>query len=211
MSLFKPATDSQAECSRRRFLTSSASGLGTVALAHLLERDGVCAAADNPMTARPPHFEPRAKQCVFIFLAGGTSQVELFDPKPTLNRLTGTEIPESFRKGIRLGQTGWHAPLMGSRFGFRRYGECGMELGELLPQIGSCADDIALIRSMHHEAFDHAPGELELSTGHIRPGERSRKPAGLCRDDQPSQPERQAPGLGERISAGRQSRSAAPQ
>lgn len=158
------------EQTRRRFLTSSASGLGCAALASLLKDDGLLAGEVNPLAPKEPHFAPRAKRCIFIFLAGGTSQVELFDPKPELNELTGQKIPDSFKEGVRLGQTGWDAPLMGSRFKFRRYGECGMEMSELLPHIGSCADDIALIRSMHHLAFDHAPGELELSTGKDLPG-----------------------------------------
>src|SRR5262249_6012888 len=73
-------------------------------------------------------------------------------------------------RGIRLGQTTFAAPIMAANEPFRRYGQCGMELSTLLPNIGSCADDIALIRSMHHEAFDHAPGELEFTTGKDQPG-----------------------------------------
>ena len=135
-----------------------------------MQQDGLIANESTSHSAPTPHFAPRAKRCIFIFLAGGTSQVELFDHKPKLQELSGQQIPESFREGIRLGQTGWNAPIMESRFGFKRYGECGMELSELLPQIGDCAEDICLIRSMHHQAFDHAPGELELSTGIDQPG-----------------------------------------
>jgi hypothetical protein len=149
--------------SRRQFFTSTGSGLGLAAIASLLTEDGVQAAPAPPVP-------PKARSCIFLFLLGGTSQIELFDPKPTLKRLEGQPIPESFRQGIRLGQTGWSAPLMASPFGFRHYGECGTEMSELLPHIGSCADDIALVRSMHHEAFDHAPGELALCTGKDLPG-----------------------------------------
>ena len=159
--------------SRRDFLTGPASGLGLVALASMLRDDGLLGAAQepaDPLRPRAPHFEPKAKSCIFIFLLGGVSQVDLFDRKPVLQRLHGRSIPESFRQGIRLGQTNWNAPLMGARHGFRRYGRCGMEMSELLPQLGSCADDLTLIRSMHHEAFDHAPGELELCTGKAIPG-----------------------------------------
>src|SRR4051812_28513281 len=82
---------------RRRFMTSSASGLGSAALLSLLSGDGVLAdTVPNPMAPRPPHFPPRVKNCIFIFLAGGTSQVELFDPKPKLAALTGQKLPESF-------------------------------------------------------------------------------------------------------------------
>src|SRR5687767_10002842 len=99
-----------------------------------------------------PHFPAKAKACIFVFLIGGTSQIEMFDPKPALDKLDGKPIPESFRKGVRLGQTNYKAPLMRSHFGFRRYGKSGMEMSEMLPNLGSCADDLCLIRSMHHEA-----------------------------------------------------------
>jgi hypothetical protein len=149
---------------RRRFLTSAASGLGSIALASLLQEDAARA------QSRPTHFEPKARACIFIFLIGGVSQVDLFERKPVLQRLHGQRIPESFREGVRLGQTNYNAPLMGARYGFRRYGRSGLEMSELLPQLGSCADDLTLIRSMHHEAFDHAPGELEICTGKDLPG-----------------------------------------
>jgi hypothetical protein len=160
------------EHTRRQFFTGAASGLGLVALASLLRDDGLLASEPNvdPLLPRPSHFEAKAKSCIFIFLVGGISQVDLFDPKPLLHRLHGQSIPDSFRQGVRLGQTNWNAPLMSPRYGFRRYGRCGMELSELLPHFGRCADDITLIRSMHHEAFDHAPGELELCTGKDIPG-----------------------------------------
>ena len=163
------------ELTRRRFFTSSAGGgAGLAALAGLLNQDG-CLAKDatilNPHAAKAPHTFGRAKNCIFIFLAGGTSHLDLFDPKPKLQQLDGQPIPDSFLKGVRFsfvkpGQS----VLMGSRYGFRKYGACGMEMSELLPHIGSCADDIGLIRSMHHAAFDHAPGELEMITGRDQPG-----------------------------------------
>src|SRR5690606_3564048 len=102
---------------RRSFFTSTASGLGLAALATLLQEEAP-AAEVNPLRPRPPHFPARARQCIFLFLLGGTSHIDLFDPKPRLNALDGQQIPESFRKGVRLGQTNWNAPLMGCRFGF---------------------------------------------------------------------------------------------
>ena len=163
------------ELTRRRFFTSAAGGgAGLAALAGLLNQDG-CLAKDattlNPLAAKAPHTFGRAQNCIFIFLAGGTSHLDLFDPKPKLQELDGQPIPDSFLKGVRFsfvkpGQS----VLMGSRFGFRKYGACGTEMSELLPHIGSCADEIGLIRSMHHAAFDHAPGELEMITGRDQPG-----------------------------------------
>jgi len=155
---------------RRRFLSSAIGGLGSAALASMLREDGVLASDTNPLAPRAPHFPAKARNCIFLFLLGGTSQMEMFDRKPVLNRLHGQPIPESFRQGIRLGQTTFNAPLMGTRFGFRRYGQAGIEMSDMLPHIGAHADDIALIRSMHHEAFDHAPGELMISTGKDQPG-----------------------------------------
>ena len=155
---------------RRHFLSRTAGGLGLAALASLLADDGLLADDADPLRPKPPHFPARARSAIFIFLVGGTSQVDLFDPKPALAKLHGNPIPESFRAGVRLGQTTFAAPVMRSPFRFRKYGSCGMEMSELLPEIGKCADDIALVRSMHHEAFDHAPGELMLSTGKEQPG-----------------------------------------
>lgn len=157
---------------RRGFLTSAASGLGAAALAAMLQQDGLLASAPaSPLAPKAPHVAGRARRCIFIFLAGGTSQIELFDPKPELNRLSGQTLPESLTQGARFSFLNLQkSVLMGSRFGHRRYGQCGMEMSELLPHIGSCADEIALVRSMHHHAFDHAPGEVEMSTGIDIPG-----------------------------------------
>src|SRR5256885_286105 len=90
--------------SRRRFLTSAASGLGAVALSSLLEQDSLGAASDpgNPLAPKPPHLPAPAQNCIFIFLAGGTSQVELFDPKPELIERTGQKLPDSFFKNERF-------------------------------------------------------------------------------------------------------------
>jgi hypothetical protein len=159
---------------RRQYLTSAASGLGAAALLALFEADGLLAAGAttpvSPLAPRPPHF-PRAKRCIFIFLAGGTSQVELFDPKPKLAALTGQKLPESFFARERFFTIKREKSLvMGSRFGYRRYGQSGLELSELLPHVGSCADDIALIRSMHTDQFDHGPAEILFSTGVDTPG-----------------------------------------
>ncbi len=163
---------------RRRLLARTAGGMGLAALTSLLAGDGLLAedGRDKPgrsqdsLAPKQPHFAAKAKGAIFIFLVGGTSQVDLFDPKPDLAKLHGKPIPESFREGVRLGQTNFSAPVMQSPWKFRRYGKCGMELSELLPEIGSCADDFTLVRSMHHEAFDHAPGELMLCTGKDQPG-----------------------------------------
>ncbi len=114
----------------------------------------------------PPHFEPKAKACICIFLEGGPSQIDLFDPKPKLNELDGQALPESFTKEVRFAfiqkET---ARVMGCPRTFTPHGECGMELSDLLPHLGECADDIALIRSMYSDQFNHHPGQLLLHCG----------------------------------------------
>lgn len=159
--------------SRRRFLATCANGVGGLALASMLQRDGLLAsessadaAATNPLMPKPPHFAPKAKNCIFIFLEGAPSQIDLFDPKPKLNELHGQKLPESMTKNVRFAFIQKDsAVLMGSKRKFAPRGECGMELSDLLPHLGSCADDIALIRSMHTEAFNHHPGQLMMNTG----------------------------------------------
>jgi hypothetical protein len=157
---------------RRDFLATSASGLGALALASLLEGDGLLAAeskagqSPNPLDAKPPHFAPKAKSCIFIYMEGAPSQMDLFDPKPKLNELHGQKLPDSMLEKVRFAfiqKEG--ARILGSPRKFSRYGQCGMELSDLLPHIGSCADEIALIRSMHTDQFNHHPGQLLMNCG----------------------------------------------
>ncbi|MDE0864833.1 MAG: DUF1501 domain-containing protein [Rubripirellula sp.] len=155
--------DELAALNRRRFFATGASGLGTLALASLLNEDGVCSAAVPPQIA---HFAPRAKRCIYLFMEGGPSQMDLFDPKPKLNELDGQSMPESILREIKFAFIQKDsARLMGSPRTFRRYGECGMHLSDLLPHLSSCVDDIALVRSMHGEQFNHLPGQLMMLSG----------------------------------------------
>jgi len=160
--------------SRRGFLTSASSGLGAIALATLLKEDrGRASNPDLDSTPKTglPHHPPRARNCIFIFLAGGTSQIELFDPKPKLTELTGQRMPESFFQNERFAFVKRdQSAIMGSQFAFRRYGQSGIEMSELLPGVGSCADHLTLVRSMYTDQFDHAPAEILFSTGTEIPG-----------------------------------------
>ena len=158
---------------RRSFLSTSASGIGTLALASLLKENGLLAAEGkpgaavvNPLMPKAPHFAPKAKNCICIFMEGAPSQMDLFDPKPKLNEMNGQKLPDSMLEKVRFAfiqKEG--ARLLGSPRTFTRYGQCGMELSDLLPHIGSCADDIALIRSMHTDQFNHHPGQLLMNCG----------------------------------------------
>ncbi|HJZ59125.1 MAG TPA: DUF1501 domain-containing protein [Gemmataceae bacterium] len=154
--------------SRRNFLATSANGVGLLALATLLQRDGRLVAADpaNPLAPKPPHFAPKAKNCICIYLEGAPSQIDLFDPKPKLNELHGQKLPESFTKNVRFAFLQKDtAVILGSKRTWKKYGGCGMELSEFLPHLGTVADDVCLIRSMHTEAFNHHPGQLLMNTG----------------------------------------------
>ena len=152
---------------RRNFLTSSACGLGAAGLASLLSDDGLLAAGeDNPLAPRSTHFEPRAKSCIFIFMAGAPSHLDLFDPKPRLNQLHGQPMPDEQLKDVRFAFIKKDSVrLMGSKRQFRHFGECGTEFSDYLPHIGGCADDLLLGRSLHSDQFNHHPGQLLMQCG----------------------------------------------
>lgn len=156
---------------RRSFLNTAASGLGGVALAHTLQQDGLLAAEAsrtgiNPLAPRGGHFPAQAKSCIFIFMAGAPSQIDLFDPKPKLNELHGQPLPESMTENVRFAfiekET---ATLMGSKRRFKKHGECGMEFSDLTPHLATCADDLLMVRSLHTEQFNHHPGQLMMQCG----------------------------------------------
>jgi hypothetical protein len=172
----KEPKDEQVLLSRRHFLANTANGVGLLALASMLQQDGLLAAdkpgaatADaglDPLAPKAPHFAPKAKSCIFIYLEGAPSQIDLFDPKPKLRELHGQKLPDSFTQSVRFAfiqkET---AAILGSPREFKRYGRCGLDLADLLPHLGSCADEIALIRSMHTDQFNHHPGQLMMNTG----------------------------------------------
>ena len=160
--------------SRRRFLHDVANGVGAWALGDLLSRDGLTAASVaasvDPLAARQPHFAPKAKHVIYMFMEGGPSQYELFDPKPELAKWDGKSLPPEMTKDLKLAFIKPTAKVMGSRFAFHKHGQSGMELSELAPHLGEVADDISLVRSIHTDAFNHHPGQLLLFTGSIAPG-----------------------------------------
>jgi len=167
--------------SRRNFLATSASGLGTLAVASLMRDEGLLAddatppaplskggetTTINPLAPRTSHFAGKAKACIFIYLEGAPSQIDLFDPKPKLNELHGQALPESMTKNVRFAFIQKETvKLMGSPRHFARCGECGMELSDFLPHLATVVDDVAFIRSMHTEQFNHHPGQLMMNTG----------------------------------------------
>jgi hypothetical protein len=120
----------------------------------------------DPLLPKPPHFAPKAKSCIFIFMEGAPSQLDLYDPKPKLNELNGQPLPESLTKNVRFAfikkET---AVLMGSPRKFEQHGKSGMVFSDLLPNLATCADDLLMVRSMHTDQFNHHPAQLVLTCG----------------------------------------------
>jgi hypothetical protein len=154
---------------RRHFFRDCGVGLGSLALASLLDRDLAAAEkprrATGPLAPRRPHFTPRAKAVIFLFMAGGPSQLELFEPKPVLNRLDGQVTPESFTKGKRFAFLKPNAKLLGSRRKFGTYGKAGVALSELLPHHRAIVDDICMLKGMKTDVFNHGPAKVFVNTG----------------------------------------------
>jgi hypothetical protein len=160
--------------SRRDFLFQAGGGFGALALSWLLARDGYAvdtpAVPDvNPLAARPPHFPASARSVIFLFMVGGPSQIDLFDPKPELLRRQGQPLPASFGKPISQFTKG-DTPLLASTRRFRKYGQSGIEVSDLLPHLAGCVDDIAFLRSCWCTSIVHAPAMYELHTGRTAMG-----------------------------------------
>ena len=158
--------------SRREFLRSAGGGAGLLALASLLARDTLLAASQNPLAPKPAHFEPRAKRLIWLFMHGGPSQVDLFDPKPDLVKYAGQPLPESFGSVMTRRNVAKNA-LLGPILPFRPRGESGLEISEFLPHIAEHADDLCVIRSMHGDSVNHPQSVYQMNTGSILMGKPS--------------------------------------
>ena len=149
---------------RRWFFEQCGVGLGSLALGHLLGQTGYAATAD-PLAPKAPHYPPKAKSIIFLFMAGAPSHLELFDNKPQLAKFDGTLPPADLLKGYRAAFINPNSTLLGPKFKFAKYGRSGAELSELLPHTAKIVDDIAIVKSMTTDAFNHAPGQLLMNTG----------------------------------------------
>jgi uncharacterized protein (DUF1501 family) len=156
---------------RRWFLERCGVGLGGIALASLLGSAGDAKALQDKLaTTRGPHFRPRAKRVLYLHMAGAPSHLDLFDDKPKLRELNGQPVSESVIKGERFAFIKGTPKVLGSPHKFARHGASGQSLSELLPQLATVADDIAVVRSMTTKEFNHAPAQIFLNTGHPRIG-----------------------------------------
>ncbi len=149
---------------RRWFLKDCGIGLGAIALGQLAGIP-LAHASSDPIAPKQPHFRPKAKNVIFLFMAGAPSHLELFDYKPELAKFDGTLPPPELLEGYRAAFIKPNSKLMGPKFKFAKHGNCGAEISELLPHIAGISDDITIMRSMTTDAFNHAPGQLQMSTG----------------------------------------------
>ncbi len=166
------------QVTRRQFFSKSGSGVGLAALASMMAQDQrSCQAASAGAQALPglPHHAPKAKRVVMLWQGGGCSHVDLFDDKPMMREMAGKDIPDTVRGTTRLstmssGYGKW--PCVPAIKPHKQYGQSGLMLSEMLPNVGSLADEICVIRSMHTEAVNHAPGVTFFLTGAQVPGVR---------------------------------------
>jgi hypothetical protein len=158
---------------RRHFLRDCGYGVGKIALASLLT--GTARAADvprpaDPLAPKPPHFRAQAKAVIHLFMAGAPSQLDLFDSKPELAKLEGKPLPPEVIRGQRYAFIRPDAAVLGPRFKFAKHGQSGAELSEMLPHLAKVVDDVALLKAVHTDQFNHAPAQIFFNTGFSQPG-----------------------------------------
>ena len=154
---------------RRWFFEQCRVGLGTLALGQLLKGAGFAAgenpAPPNPLAPRKPHHSPKAKNIIYLFMAGGPSHMELFDYKPQLEKFDGTLPPPELLKEYRSAFINPNSKLLGPKFKFAKYGKSGADVSEILPHTAGIVDDLTFVKSLVTDAFNHAPGQLMMNTG----------------------------------------------
>ena len=159
------------QSSRRKFLESTGLGFGCMAASYLLgAADAQAAAVSNPLAAKAPPLPATAKNIIFLFMHGGPSHLETFDPKPLLNELEGNPVPESFGD-VQLQFSEFRKqPILGCRRTFKKYGQAGIEISDLFPNVAQHADDLAVVRSCYHDGFTHTAALILLNNGWPRLG-----------------------------------------
>lgn len=149
---------------RRWFMRDCGLGLGSIALANLLGESKPASAAD-PLATKSPHFPGKAKNVIFLFMAGAPSQLEMFDNKPQLAKFDGQLPPAALLEGYRAAFINPNSKLLGPKFKFAQHGKSGAEISELLPHTARLADELTIIKSMKTDAFNHAPAQIMMNTG----------------------------------------------
>src|SRR3954462_10724560 len=160
--------------SRRWFLRECGLGLGKIAAASLLANAwssrGAVISAGEALQPKQPHYRGKATRVIHLFMAGGPSQLDLFDSKPELAKLEGKPLPPSVIGGQRYAFIRPDAAVLGPRFKFAKHGQSGAELSEMLPHLAKIADEITLVKSCHTDQFNHAPAQIFFNTGFSQPG-----------------------------------------
>src|SRR5688572_19293411 len=151
---------------RREFLTDAFCGFGSLAYASMLQAE---TARSNPLAPKPPHHAAKAKSVIFLFMAGGPSHLETFDPKPLLNKLHGQKRPKEFGEAKYQFVTN-DAKILGTKRTFKKYGKAGIDVSDLLPHTAEIVDDIAVVRSCHGDMVVHSAAQYQLMTGRVIPG-----------------------------------------
>jgi hypothetical protein len=150
---------------RRWFLQQCGVGLGAAALAELAGSASAAPRPAGPLAPKASHFAAKAKSVIYLFMAGAPSHLEMFDNKPELARWDGKLPPAELLKGYRAAFINPNSKLLGPKFKFARHGQCGAELSELLPHLATVVDEIAIVKSMATDAFNHAPAQIQMNTG----------------------------------------------
>ena len=186
----RPPTPDALSVTRRHFFGRTASGIGTAALATLLAEEAKPAVPARSKPSLPAHasggmgtthFPPKAKRVIYLFMSGAPSQIDLLDPKPKMEAFYDKDLPESVRKGQRLTtmtSKQKRFPIAPSIYKFHKRGQAGTEISELLPHVGTIADEMALVRTIHTEAINHDPAITYIQTAAQQPGRPSMGAAG---------------------------------
>jgi hypothetical protein len=154
---------------RRDVLVRAAHGFGAIALASMLEPPAAAVQRVNALAAKPPHFEPKAKSVIFLFMVGAPSHIDTFDPKPALEKYDGQLLPPSYGTVVSEFTKG-DTPLLKSPWKFSKYGQCGRDVSTLFPHLAQRVDDLCFVRSFYTESTVHAPAMYQVNTGRILMG-----------------------------------------
>jgi hypothetical protein len=158
----KRSSDTLRQITRRHFFQQTGFGIGAMALSSLMSQEAIA----QTVQRKVQHFAPKAKNVIFLFMAGGPSQLDMFDPKPALNKYHNQPVPPELVKGERFAFIKGTPLCLGSPFKFAKHGQSGAVMSELLPHLAKHADEIAIIRSMQTTQFNHAPAQIFMNTGH---------------------------------------------
>jgi len=164
----------QLDITRRHFFSDCGIGVGKIALAGLLSgalrQPARAGRPASPLAPRPPHFPGKAKAVIQLFMAGAPSQLELFDHKPKLAEIEGRPIPPEVIGSQRYAFIRPDAAVLGPRYRFARHGQSGAEISEMLPQLATVVDEIAIVKSCRTDQFNHAPAQIFMNCGFAQPG-----------------------------------------